>query len=336
MFEKLFIRYDKHETLFEYFFISSVVSILVIRFSLKLANYPQLGGKTLHIAHMLWGGLLLLIAFLAVSLLISNRVKFVSAIIGGVGFGMFIDEVGKFVTRDNDYFFQPTFAIVYVVFVLIYIFYKVLETVRPFSKTEYLANSIELLKDILLNELDMDERRRALHYLKKSDERNLLTPILIRVFNEVKHLQKPRPNIITRTHDWLRIWYFGFVHHRLFRISVSMFFVVKAVSSLFLIPNLIHLDLASVSISSSIELTALTLSGLFTLIGVFNLYRSKIKAYHFFRYATLSSLLLGRVFDFYRDPLQAMIGVGFDLLILVTLQYLMLFEELKLHEESNS
>ena len=336
MFEKLFIRYDKHESLFEYFFVSSVVSILVIRFSLKLANYPQLGGKTLHIAHMLWGGLLLLIAFLAVSLMISNSTKFLAAIFGGIGFGMFIDEVGKFVTRDNDYFYQPTFAIVYVVFVLIYLVYRLLDRMKPFSKIEYLANSIELLKDMILNDLDTEEHRRALHYLKKSDKDNLLTPILLRVFEEVKNLQKPRQHILSKLKNSLRSWYFGFAHHRLFRISVAIFFIVKAIISLLLVTNLHRIDFFNLPISERIELASSILSGFFIIIGVFLLYRSRVKAYHFFRYATLTSLLLGRVFDFYRNPIQALVSVTFDLLVLLTLHNLTLIEERESYSQVQS
>ena len=44
--------------LIENFLISGVVSLLAVRFYLRLTNFPQLGGRGLHIAHMLWGGLL--------------------------------------------------------------------------------------------------------------------------------------------------------------------------------------------------------------------------------------------------------------------------------------
>jgi hypothetical protein len=42
--------------------ISSIATILVIRTELWLTNYPRLGGSGRHIAHLLWGGLLMLLA----------------------------------------------------------------------------------------------------------------------------------------------------------------------------------------------------------------------------------------------------------------------------------
>jgi hypothetical protein len=41
-----------------------------------------------------------------------------SALLGGMGIGLFIDEVGKFITQSNDYFFPPALSIVYVFFLL--------------------------------------------------------------------------------------------------------------------------------------------------------------------------------------------------------------------------
>jgi hypothetical protein len=42
--------------------ISSIATILVIRTELWLTNYPRLGGSGRHIAHLLWSGLLMLLA----------------------------------------------------------------------------------------------------------------------------------------------------------------------------------------------------------------------------------------------------------------------------------
>lgn len=41
------------------FVLSGVVTVLVARAFLQAAGYPQLGGGGLHIAHVLWGGVLM-------------------------------------------------------------------------------------------------------------------------------------------------------------------------------------------------------------------------------------------------------------------------------------
>lgn len=100
------------------FVIASVVTIIAIRLTLFATGYPSLGGKSYHIAHMLWGGLALCIALL-MSLLSSANRLFI-ALLGGIGFGFFIDEIGKFVTADNNYFYQGSFLLIYLVLLTVW------------------------------------------------------------------------------------------------------------------------------------------------------------------------------------------------------------------------
>ena len=134
------VRSGEHLTTFV---VSGVATVLVTRLILSLSGYPQIGGKGLHIAHVLPGGLLMLVSIALLLGYVGPVVRPAAALVGGVGFGLFIDEVGKFVTSDNDYFYQPAAAIVYVVFVLIVLGFRFLTTRRPIDPREQLANVID-------------------------------------------------------------------------------------------------------------------------------------------------------------------------------------------------
>src|SRR5690606_8823491 len=101
--------------------VCAVATVLVIRIVLGLMGYPKLGGDGLHIAHVLWGGLMMLVALILVFLLLDSPVRWFAAFLGGVGFGFFIDEVGKFISNDVDYFFQPAVAVMYVTFMILFL-----------------------------------------------------------------------------------------------------------------------------------------------------------------------------------------------------------------------
>ena len=52
--------------------LSFAASVALTRLFLQLTGYPQLGSSTLHIAHLLWGGLLLFVAALLM-MVFANR-----------------------------------------------------------------------------------------------------------------------------------------------------------------------------------------------------------------------------------------------------------------------
>ncbi len=99
--------------------VSFGVTVVVTRLYLMLSGYPQVGGGTYHIAHALWGGLLLIVGSM-LPLLWGNRWALtLAALCSGVGVGLFIDEVGKYITTANNYFFPLAAPIIYLAFLAV-------------------------------------------------------------------------------------------------------------------------------------------------------------------------------------------------------------------------
>lgn len=93
-------------------------SVTITRLFLEWTGYPQLAVGEFHIAHVLWGGLLLFAAALLLLIWCGRRVASLSSLLTGIGFGLFIDEVGKFITQSNDYFYPLAAPIIYAFFLL--------------------------------------------------------------------------------------------------------------------------------------------------------------------------------------------------------------------------
>ncbi len=113
------------------FMLAAVTSILTVRLFLHLTNNFQLSFGSMHIAHVLWGGLLMFLALILIFLFHPPLILKHCAVIGGLGWGIFIDEIGKYITRDNDYWYQPAIIYIYISFVLLYLLYRFLQTRFP-------------------------------------------------------------------------------------------------------------------------------------------------------------------------------------------------------------
>jgi hypothetical protein len=180
--------------------LSFAASVSLTRLFLELTGYPQIGNATLHIAHLLWGGLLLFIAVMLM-LIFANRWAYRwGALLAGAGIGLFIDEVGKFITQTNDYFFPPAAPIIYAFFLIVVMLYLQIRRPNRLEPRAELYRVFDAMEEVL--ERDLDEVERAslearLHFIIEHPD----DPEQAHLANELlDYLHKAR--VIPRVPGW--------------------------------------------------------------------------------------------------------------------------------------
>ncbi len=227
-----FVRSINGEDQLENFLVSAVASVLVIRLYLSLTGFPQLSAGGLHIAHMVWGGLLMLAAIFMALGFLSKQAHEWAAVLGGIGFGAFIDELGKFLTQDNNYFFQPTIALIYVIFIAIYIAIRGVYNYQPLNPREKLANVLELIKQGSISGLNKEEEQTFLHLLEQVDAEDPFFEHLKELQYHLKIVNNRRPHALNRLKSWVDDLYHRSITRWWFGGIVITFFAFTAVTGI--------------------------------------------------------------------------------------------------------
>jgi hypothetical protein len=323
------------------FLVSAIAMILVIRLQLWLTNYPQLGGGKLHIAHLLWGGVFMLIALLVLLSYLGRSLRTPAAIVGGIGFGFFIDELGKFITADNDYFYKPTAALIYLIFIGLFFLTRSMRRRRGFSSREYVMNALDVATEAARHDLDEREKRRALEILEKADPAHPLVPPLRNFLHELDAIPARKPPRVTRWALAARDRYFEVVRQPRFAKVLAVLFILWAAASLLQIVSLlleagfgvsgrdagVDINGSQIDDLSFINVCSLTSSltaGVLVWLGINQLrVGDRLDAYRWFNRALMVQIFVTQVFAFVESQFSAVFGLGFDIALLVTVRYMM-------------
>lgn len=322
-------------SLLETFFVVAAATVLIIRTQLWATNYPQLGGRGLHIAHLLYGGIFMVIAIALLLIYLNRSIRRPAAIVGGIGFGFFIDELGKFITSDNNYFFKPAAALIYLVFLGSYVLVRRLQRRRGLTEIERISNALDLVAEAARHDLDVREKQRALAMLRDADPDDPMVEPVRMLLERLDAIPAPEPRWPTRLALRARDTYLALVERPWFdRLLVAVIVVWGGLSLVLTFqlvlslgldlggaaPDAISDDLADLSFINWASLVSSTTSGVLVLVGVRALRaRRRDDAYRWFERALYVSIFVTRTFAFVESQFGAVFGLFVDLLLLTSL-----------------
>jgi len=318
----LFAKNLDSNILRENFLISAAISIIIIRLFLKFTNYPIIGGDSLHIAHMIWGGFFMVGAFFLLFSFISKKMTILASILGGIGFGVFIDELGKFITKDNNYFFEPTLALIYMIFVVLFMLSHVLARYEKVPKEVYLLNALESLKEAVVNDMDVEEKKLTKYYLEKSDKNHPLTQAISHYLQTLEQLPEKSPTFYSKVRSEILLTIRTISRSQFLGKVVGLIIFLQAIFVLFLTLNtqIFTVDSYGKVISS---IVVLTLSA----IGFFYINRSRKTAYRLFKNSIFVSIFFTQFFLLYSFELVSFLILPINIFLLLVVDGVILDEE---------
>ena len=327
--EDFFIRNLEADTYRESFLVSAVVSVFIIRIFLRLTHYPILGSGAFHIAHIIWGGFFMMAALIILFSFLSQRAVLLASIVGGIGFGAFIDELGKFITSDNNYFFQPTIALIYIVFVLLFLISRFIPRYRKINQREYLVNALEMIKESAINDFDEEEEKQALEYLRNCDPKNPIVKALKQLLTKLEVEETPPPGFFTRFRYALRERYYA-VARSGFIVNVVIIFLTFQACFTIAQMAIFYTVRPQLSFSELGQLYSSLLAGAFVLIGLSALRFSRVEAYRFFRISILVTILMTEFFALMHLQWFEVFNLSANVFMLLVINYAMFRDKEKI------
>lgn len=312
---------------FENFLVTTVVTIFAVRVFLKLSGYPQIGGSGFHIAHMLWGGLILTICILLLLLFLDRHIKSICAVFAGIGFGLFIDELGKFVTADNNYFFRPAVGIIYIIFVLMFLILQLLKNKMEISNEEYKSNAIDIFRNSLVHGISESEKKLIDLYLEKAG--STFTHLkMYKAINETEKIKREPLKIFDKIKEGAENLINYLVTKKTLQIFLILLVEVQALLSFLLVTFVIlyftglldrlieHGIVLELDFPAWAAMISAFCAGFLALGGLFVFGKSRKKAFLLVKYSLFISIFIVQFFIFWINQVGALFGIVFNILAL--------------------
>lgn len=169
-----------------------VFSVLVTRVYLRVANNPMIGFGQWHFAHVLWGGMLMLIAMILVLAFEGKQMRRYGAALCGIGWGLFIDEIGKYLTLDNNYWFRPAIIFIYISFVVLFLIYRYLEKTEVITNKHLFYSVLNNMEEVIEDDFELKEKiglQEQLRTIIKTEKSSNLSTLSQGILSGLKYIE---------------------------------------------------------------------------------------------------------------------------------------------------
>jgi hypothetical protein len=330
------IRHHNAPTLLLWLLVSFAASVVLTRAYLEAANYPKIGGDgPLHIAHVLWGGLAMAMGGILVLVYASPSALTLGAVLQGIGIGLFVDEIGKFVTADNDYFFKPAAPIIYVCFLAL-VMVRLLIQRRGVSRSrdELIVAALEETEGLLERAPSAEQRRQfdeTIHDMQQGDTEMVKLAQALQQFANTRVLRETQPVWriwLDQIEQFLQLFFERYLN--IITLTVMVIMTIRAMIAVMvagfviIAPRFVALFSAADLPLEAADYASLVLNGLgglVILVGVaLVLFRRRNRGLQLIMTSLLLSLCLINVVDFYLGQFVVAIYALIDLGILLVVR----------------
>ncbi|MBI3745665.1 MAG: hypothetical protein HY264_03925 [Chloroflexi bacterium] len=317
--------------LLEGFFVAAVASFLSIRAFLAATGYPRIGANGLHIAHMLWGGLLMLLALMLLLSFLDRSIQQAAAVIAGLGFGTFIDEIGKFVTADNNYFYRPAVSLAYGLLVVTFLVARAFVGQRRTTGHEALANALNMLAAAPDGPLEPEDRARIARLLDLVEPGSKRAELARRYLAEIPG-EAERLSVFERIGRRVAAAYEDVMSKpwaiRALTAAVLAYAALAVVGAVAVAMSVPGDDANETIATARVAQVGSTIAGAVLVArGVTLLPSSRFDAYQWFMRGFLVWILVTQVFIFYSSQLAGLAGLGLDLVAYAALRLAVIREQ---------
>ena len=274
----------------------------------------------------------MLLAMILLFMFLDRSLDRFAAILGGVGFGTFIDELGKFITSDNDYFFQPTIGLIYIIFIAIFLAIRSARRRRTIRPADALTNAMNQIRTSVGGPLGRGQRTQILALLDQSDPGHPLVPHLR------AYVQSAEPGSNDGTHFYFRLrqrlvdFYERLIRKKRFAAIFPTLLLIWGVAQAAALVNLVYgifgdAPSADLNWTHYAQALSVAVSVVCVSIGIRAWRSSRARAYRWYMRSSLVSIFITQVFVFFHSELAAIGGLTANLLTYATLSFVARLEE---------